>query len=569
MAIPTKPNHDVITRKLRNFGNLSKNIASGDGVNTGTRIPFYDDIGFLSRNMAPLIIQSKDDLPDPVAGVITLPRGVYWIDGFINITESLKIADGAAVTIEGITIFDGFLYLGVGSLFIGDNFEALGLNNCLIAAPFGNVFDFQPSSSTAIILLFEDIIFQSVAGLGNMKNLFQAIMINVAMTDIGQGLTYENIDRVFLIHVQINVWKNLGTTMLTFKGNFDNILLSNLIPSTGSNESLVFFEPTLTAVNINVSTTVYDNSNGGVFFQQGITGDIVAFADAGGGLINVTSFDHGLTTGDKIEIRNTENYNKGFDITVLNTDVFTIIAPFNGDDARGDFDTGSLKQDFLPSSYKANTRVADSIDFGSNFMITNATVTTITTQDVPVKVSGIWTPGSVERFIATPDGRLLHTGFIRVELETISTFLGQIPTGANKLFSFYFVIGNDIKNLITAFVDNGAGGTTVTAIAHGLSDDDRVPITNSVDYNITHTIFNVTDDTFDVPVPFIIGNTTGNWALLMENSKMSDLFGSTDSRSIVVISVNAFEENDYIELFVENNSGTTNITLDTARTLIR
>lgn len=63
---------------------------------------------------------------------------------------------------------------------------------------------------------------------------------------------------------------------------------------------------------------------------------------------------------------------------------------------------------------------------------------------------------------------------------------------------------------ITAVADNGTGGSTITDVAHGLSEDDVLEITGTAQYNGTYIIFNVTTNTFDIAVPFI-GSETGAW----------------------------------------------------------
>lgn len=66
----------------------------------------------------------------------------------------------------------------------------------------------------------------------------------------------------------------------------------------------------------------------------------------------------------------------------------------------------------------------------------------------------------------------------------------------------------------TAFADNGSGGTTVTSASHGLTIEQVVEITGSGvgAYDTIHQdIFNVTSNTFDIPVAFVSNPATGTF----------------------------------------------------------
>lgn len=261
-----------------------------------------------------------------------------------------------------------------------------------------------------------------------------------------------------------------------------------------------------------------------------------------------------------------------FDIkSTLTIDVGTVAdCQFLLDDGGTVFAAGSKDQTDVNLEFNANVNVKDSVSFANNFMITNVTATVTSAQNDPKKVAGTWTPGLTERFTPDTTGRSTSNAIRKVDLQVISTFRGIGSAGANKDFSFYFVIGNDTNNTITAFANNGAGGTTVTSAAHGKSNGDRLPITNTTSYNGTQTIFNVTTNTFDIPVAFVADDATGNWALLIETSKMPDSFDNADERSVTVVAIICFDTDDYVELFAENNTdSTTDITIDSARILVR
>jgi len=67
---------------------------------------------------------------------------------------------------------------------------------------------------------------------------------------------------------------------------------------------------------------------------------------------------------------------------------------------------------------------------------------------------------------------------------------------------------------ITIFADSATSPgvkTTVTSVAHGLSNGDQVNITGTTSYNGNFEISNVTIDTFDITVVFVADDATGNW----------------------------------------------------------
>jgi len=64
---------------------------------------------------------------------------------------------------------------------------------------------------------------------------------------------------------------------------------------------------------------------------------------------------------------------------------------------------------------------------------------------------------------------------------------------------------------ITEFADGGGGQVTVTSAAHGLSNDDRVIITETVNYNGEYTIAGVATNTFEITATWAVDDATGTW----------------------------------------------------------
>lgn len=74
------------------------------------------------------------------------------------------------------------------------------------------------------------------------------------------------------------------------------------------------------------------------------------------------------------------------------------------------------------------------------------------------------------------------------------------------------VVADDVSGTLTAFADNGSGGTTVTPSSMtGLNQDQTVTIDTTTSYNGEHFMFAITGTTFDIPIPFVADDATGNF----------------------------------------------------------
>jgi len=94
----------------------------------------------------------------------------------------------------------------------------------------------------------------------------------------------------------------------------------------------------------------------------GRSGDITAFADAGGSpnKVTVTSASHGLSNGDRVKIKETTHYDKSYYIEYVNTNTFNIIHLWNGNDANGYWGHGkfgiraSLRLEHVPNHWSTD-----------------------------------------------------------------------------------------------------------------------------------------------------------------------------------------------------------------------
>lgn len=71
-----------------------------------------------------------------------------------------------------------------------------------------------------------------------------------------------------------------------------------------------------------------------------------------------------------------------------------------------------------------------------------------------------------------------------------------------------------LTGVITAYADNGAGGTRVTSTGHGLTNGQSLLITGDRqnDYDGGYTIFGATTNTFDIATPFVLNDAQGQWS---------------------------------------------------------
>lgn len=224
----------------------------------------------------------------------------------------------------------------------------------------------------------------------------------------------------------------------------------------------------------------------------------------------------------------------------------------------GTFFAASSQDQTTPQwKFSGNTGITDSAATVGISLFNNATNTTFVAINTPTQVVGTWVDlGDLpERFVTTVAGRSTYIGLDQISLQVLANPTSVTGVGTNKNVSFYFTKGNETNNAITAFADAGGGQVTVTNAVHGLSNNDRVMIRNTTSYNGLFTITNITSTTFEITATFVADDATGDWSILLENTKAADVLTSTTKASnTAVLGRESFVTNDFIELFIENNS---------------
>ena len=229
------------------------------------------------------------------------------------------------------------------------------------------------------------------------------------------------------------------------------------------------------------------------------------------------------------------------------------------------FEPGSHTQADNGFKFIGNTNIPDSTSEAEMYVSSELATTLV--QDIPSKISGTFAD-SAERFITTSGGRATYSGNEATSLSVIAN-PACVAGSTNQDISFYISMGNDTDNTITSFGDAGGGQITVTTDnPHGLSNGDRVPITGTTSYNDTYTIANIAPSTFEITDTYA-GTDTGYWQLILERTKTTNTIASTTKTSSTsVLGKVDFSKNVFVEIFVENNSGSNTVTAKTMTVLI-
>lgn len=183
--------------------------------------------------------------------------------------------------------------------------------------------------------------------------------------------------------------------------------------------------------------------------------------------------------------------------------------------------------------------------------------TTINATDETALVNATFTSQSVERFTVTSAGIFQHDGTQAITAQVIASITGQNTSGTDVGMSFYLGKGQ-FGQAITAFADAGGGTVTVTtSLAHGYSNGDRVNILGTTNYNGGYTISGVTSTTFVITATWVATET--GWAprLILEHTKASNSFSNVDKNTMLIAQVD-LSEDQFLQIFVENNSTTVN-----------
>ena len=174
-----------------------------------------------------------------------------------------------------------------------------------------------------------------------------------------------------------------------------------------------------------------------------------------------------------------------------------------------------------------NSPFSNSVDSNSTMIVLDGTFNTVSIQFCPLTIQ------SGESFIQ-----------LSKNINITGSFIANGNQFDDNLGGNFYA--PNITGSITLFADNGNGGTTVTSTAHGLTVEQVVEIVDTTSYNGVHQdIFNITINTFDIPVVFVANDATGTFDTGDSNSFLDDNLFTTrgngdqiDTAEVGTMSVN-------------------------------
>ena len=224
-----------------------------------------------------VIVNSIDDFPAPVAGVITLAGDtIYKVAAAI--TTSNRFVMGSNTKITAFNTFSPtFSYTGTGTMFTGTDVSC-SIQDIYMTCPNGTVFDFSdPTTPNTHVFIFRDSFIIGCQKIGNFDSLATIIVDEVGHINATQGYT--------ITGTGWRVWRVQNSGMLS------------------TNPSFIGFDlGTATCVSVNFGPLLIDMVSGGVAFSGAANSANLAAGDLGRieGVTLTTSGTmlSGLTTDD-------------------------------------------------------------------------------------------------------------------------------------------------------------------------------------------------------------------------------------------------------------------------------
>jgi len=382
--------------------------------------------------------------------------------------------------------------------------------------------------------------FQTWLSLGTIEES-RLVVNNCAFLD-GGGLTLLNSPDLRIIELLIFNFSDKSSIFITYDGcddlsgkingltatTFPNESVLNIRPSIGENSRLFIEGSSFTDNEITPFL--------GDVFWKGVQGDITVIADASITITSITSVTDSSGTArfnftgptlynfQKVTIISFVT-NTAYNVTGIITDTdgttyFEISSVlFGTDEATGTFTSDSIT---LTSTGHGRTNgeslsVKESINHNVGSYVYNSLTNTFQVnkaftstelaiwdtssldQKDPRVISG---PGNIGIPVSRSIGSFISQGN---DVETIISDIGEGESGYVDLDLGLFT------GSITAYADNGIGGTTVSSAAHGQPNERLLEIKGSTSYNGQREIFNVTTNTYDIDVAFVADDGVGTW----------------------------------------------------------
>lgn len=344
---------------------------------------------FISRQRKPfneIIINNASELPTPTdtedgLGLAhRLEDGKKYVFGStIVLLYPIVLSNNTLESSWEIAL----VYAGTGALFRNNATTPIGivqLSFIVVTSvnPGNSAFNITGGSTLSI-----DELFINSIDPGNVSNIENVYLRNCTFVNQTATFLQENISNISYFQGILLVNEApIGDAYLTFKGNTTATEIQNVeaIPIGGDSlfnidsatytgrvkisfgevkdiyGGIPFHASSLLKTNPRVevfsfipipnsqtigSMYIEHNSTATTITDQGMDGDITAFADAGSGQVTVTSAGHGLSNGEIVWIIDTD-YTSKYTISNVTTNTFEITAVFTGT-ATGTWETNWVK----------------------------------------------------------------------------------------------------------------------------------------------------------------------------------------------------------------------------------
>lgn len=307
-----------------------------------------------------------------------------------------------------------------------------------------------------------------------------------------------------------------------------NTSVFNIRPNIDENSSI-------TIVNCKFVPNEFSDFLGDIFWK-GVTGAITAIADASFSSISITSVtDNGGVarfnfTGPTVHVfqkvtiaayvTNTLYNITGIITATDGTGYFEISKiAFGSNEAGGDFSSSSI---IITSALHAQSNgqglsIKETVNHNVGSYAYNVQTNTLQVNKAfTATETGIWDTSSLTqkdpRVTAGPGQPGLDEsqsiGSFVCQGNTVPTVIANKGEGEDNYVPLNLGAAN---GAITAYSDNGTGGTTVAAAAHAQPNERLVCINDSANYSGNHEIFNVLAGSYDISTPFVGDDGASTW----------------------------------------------------------
>lgn len=506
-----------------------------------------------------IIVNKPTDLPAPadwgdgLGTVYRLKAKKYLIGANISLDYPIvaTITPATTTTIHGLNTKITFT-MASGGAFVSNSTTNIGYllfwDLFVEVQPGASLFDIDGAGQ----VLFDASVFSGTGSIGTMKNVGVFTSRDTLWENFSGGLKLENATIAYFRGSAMNPLQVIGDALIEVKGTF----LSNVFTDTQSipiaGDSAFNIDPGIAStsrIEMNTFRTVI--AAGGIPFKSGsldqtdprisvhacpnipnsqiigsmymernttvttitdtgttgdidsftdgeTTGSITAFADAGGGLVTVTSSaSTGLTTGDTVIMTGTTNYNDTFVIANAAGVDYDITHSWDGDDATGtwvnyktivtsishgknDGDIAWIINDDYAGKYTITNALTDTFDIP----VLYAGAATGKWEDYWVKVAGTTLPMENERASMTDNNEITFTNLERQSV-TITATLNmkrEVP-GVDRTFEFAIMKNDErLKGSVKAreLKDKQSLGT-ITCTTSVIAGDILVPHTRNIE----------------------------------------------------------------------------------------